>query len=109
MKGWTRIADMPRAAVAAPSPALAASGSRLVIVSGDDGSKVNFAPVREHPGFPRDVLIYDPERNAWTTGGDLPISLATAPVVEWRDGLVIPNGEVRPRVRTNEVWIGKPK
>jgi N-acetylneuraminic acid mutarotase len=108
-KGWTRIADMPRAAVAAPSPAMAVAGSRLVIVSGDDGSKVNFAPVQEHPGFPRDALVYDPERDAWTTAGDVPFSLATAPVVEWGGGFVVANGEVRPRVRTNKVWIGKPQ
>ncbi|MEQ1853657.1 MAG: galactose oxidase, partial [Chthoniobacteraceae bacterium] len=67
-KGWTRIADMPRAAVAAPSPAIV-SGSRLLIVSGDDGTKVNFAPVREHPGFPRDVLAYDTERDVWSVAG----------------------------------------
>ena len=102
-KGWKRIADMPRSAVAAPSPAIA-DGSRLLIVSGDDGAKVDFQPVREHPGFPRDVLAYDTERDAWTVVGDAPFSRATVPVVEWRGRFVIPNGEVRPRVRTPEVW-----
>jgi len=108
-KGWKRIADMPRAAVAAPSPALVAGGSRLVIISGDDGANVNFAPVREHPGFPRDGLAYDAERDEWTPAGVVPFSLATAPVVSWRGRFVIPNGEVRPRVRTPEVWTAEPK
>lgn len=103
-KGWTRLADMPRAAVAAPTPALNASRSRLLIVSGDDGTKVDFQPVREHPGFPRDVLAYDPERDAWSTAGEVPFSRATVPVVRWLGCDVIPNGEVRPRVRTPEVW-----
>lgn len=102
-KGWKRIADMPRAAVAAPSPAIV-DGTRLLIVSGDDGSKVDFKPVSGHPGFPRDVLAYDTERDTWTVAGEVPFSRATAPVVEWQGRFVIPNGEVRPRVRTPEVW-----
>jgi len=105
-KGWTRLADMPRAAVAAPSPAIAAEkGSRLFIVSGDDGTKVDFQPVREHPGFPRDVLQYNLERDAWSLAGNAPFSRATVPVVRWLGDHVIPNGEVRPRVRTPEVWM----
>jgi len=108
-KGWKRVADMPRTAVAAPSPALAGGGGRLLIVSGDDGSKVDFQPVREHPGFPCDMLAYDPERDAWGGAGDAPFSRATAPVVEWLGRSVIPNGEVRPRVRTPEVWAAGAK
>ena len=108
-KGWKRIADMPRAAVAAPSPALRGGGMRLLIVSGDDGSNVNFTPVREHPGFPRDLLAYDSERDAWTGAGEVPLSRATVPTVRWLGREVIPNGEVRPRVRTPEVWAARMK
>ena len=109
-KGWVRLADMPRAAVAAPSPALAAEkGSRLLIMSGDDGTKVDFQPVKEHPGFPRDMLAYDAEGDAWSSAGEVPFSRATVPVVRWLGRDVIPNGEVRPRVRTPEVWAIKMK
>ncbi len=104
-KGWTRLGDMPRAAVAAPSPAFVAAGSRLHIVSGDDGTKVDFQPVREHPGFPRDVLAYDAERDVWSRASEVPFSRATVPAVRWLGRYVIPNGEVRPRVRTPEVWM----
>ena len=103
-KGWKRLADMPRPAVAAPSPAIAAGDSHLLVVSGDDGSKVDFQPVRGHPGFPRDVLSYDVRQDAWSRAGDSPFSRATAPVVRWLGRDVIANGEVRPRVRTAEVW-----
>ena len=106
-KGWKRIADLPRAAVAAPSPALHGSGERLLIVSGDDGSKVNFTPVRDHPGFSRDVIAYDPERDVWKGAGVVPFSRATVPTVRWLGRDVIPNGEARPRVRTPEVWATK--
>jgi N-acetylneuraminic acid mutarotase len=103
-KGWTQLADMLRAAVAAPSPAITTDAGQLLVVSGDDGTKVDFQPVREHPGFPREVLAYDARQNAWGMVGEIPFSRATAPVVRWLGLDVIPNGEVRPRVRTPEVW-----
>jgi N-acetylneuraminic acid mutarotase len=102
--GWKRIADLPRAAVAAPSPAMPCGSRRLLIVSGDDGSNVMFTPVKDHPGFPRNILIYDAAADRWIVGGETPLSRATAPVVWWQNAFAIPNGEVRPRVRTPEVW-----
>jgi N-acetylneuraminate epimerase len=102
-KGWSRLADLPRAAVAAPSPA-PAFGSRLLILTGDDGKNVFFQPVEKHPGFPRDALAYDASTDAWSVLDSVPFSRATVPVVRWMDQFVIPNGEARPRVRTPEVW-----
>jgi N-acetylneuraminate epimerase len=102
-KGWTRLADLPRAAVAAPSPALTA-GSRLLVLTGDDGKNVFFQPVEKHPGFPRDALVYDAPADAWSALDSVPFSRATVPTVRWLDQFVIPNGEARPRVRTPEVW-----
>lgn len=102
-RGWQKLADLPRATVAAPSPAASLSG-KLHIFSGDDGANVNFTPVTAHPGFPRSTLIYDPKSDAWTTESGLPFSIATVPAVEWRSRIIIPNGEVRPRLRTPEVW-----
>jgi N-acetylneuraminic acid mutarotase len=101
--GWKRIADLPRAAVAAPSPAIV-RGEKLLIVSGDDGGLVNFEPKAAHPGFPTDVLAYDPRADEWSRLGNSPLSRATAPVVEWRGLAVIPGGEPRPGRRTPEVW-----
>ncbi len=102
-KGWKQIADLPRAAAAAPSPAISRDG-QLLIVSGDDGALVNFEPKSAHPGFPRDVLAFDPSANKWTRLSDSPLSRATVPVVTWRGLSVIPNGEARPGYRTPEVW-----
>ncbi len=102
-KGWERLADMPRAAVAAPSPA-PVIGDKVLIFSGDDGTKVDFRPLTQHPGFPRDVLAFDSAKNEWTIAGTTPFSRATVPVVEWGGCIVVPNGEARPRERTPEVW-----
>lgn len=103
-KGWKRIADLPRATVAAPSPAFAWDKNRLAIVSGDDGTKLGFQPPEKHPGFPRDVLCYDVAANTWTRAGEAPFSLATAPALKWKETLVIVSGEVRPGVRSPNVW-----
>jgi N-acetylneuraminic acid mutarotase len=101
--GWTRLPDLPRAAVAAPTPALSV-GDELLVLSGDDGTKVDFQPLREHPGFPRDVLAFDTKQNTWSSRGSVPFSRATVPIVSWRGRFVVPNGEVRPRERTPVVW-----
>ncbi len=103
-QGWKRIADLPRPAVAAPSPAIPLGASVLLVLTGDDGTKVTFQPIEKHPGFPRDVLAYDVAAGRWSVAGEAPFSRATAPVAKWGEQFVIPNGEVRPRVRTPEVW-----
>ncbi len=103
-KGWRRIADLPRAAVAAPSPAPAFGESELLVLSGDDGTHLDFSPIQKHPGFPMDILAYDTANDFWRSAGPLPFSRATAPTVLWKNGTVIPSGEVRPRVRTPEIW-----
>ncbi len=103
-QGWTRLADLPRAAVAAPSPAVAISPGVLLVMTGDDGLNVAFQPVDQHPGFPRNGLRFDVHANAWTVLDAVPFSRATVPTVTWQGRVVVPNGEVRPRVRTPEVW-----
>ena len=101
--GWKPIADLPRAAAAAPSPAIIYE-KQLLVVSGDDGRLVNFEPKSLHPGFPKDVLAYNPALNQWESWGESPLSRATAPIVSWRRNAVIVNGEARPGYRTPEVW-----
>lgn len=101
-RGWKRLADLPRVAVAAPSPAPVVNG-KLLILGGDDGAQVN-TPAAEHQGFPREVLAYDPKADRWERAGEIPFSLATTPAVTWNNRLVIPGGEVRPGVRSTEVW-----
>ena len=103
-RGWQRLADLPRAAVAAPTPAPRLTDGRLLIMTGDDGTKITFKPETEHPGFPRDVLAYDPSADRWTSLGQVPFSRATVPTTTWRDMTIIPSGEGRPGYRSPEVW-----
>jgi N-acetylneuraminic acid mutarotase len=106
--GWTRLADLPRAAVAAASPAPHDGASRLLVISGDDGTRVGFKPETQHPGFPRSVLAYDVTADAWTTVGDAPFSRATVPTTQWRGLWIIASGEARPGYRSPEVWAASP-
>ena len=102
-RGWKRVADLPRPAVAAPSPA-PADGSGFFILGGDDGSNVGFTPPERHPGFERTILRFDRETASWTEAGVVPASRVTAPLVRWNNLWVVPSGEVRPGVRSPEVW-----
>lgn len=108
-KGWARKADMPRAAVAAPSPAPRWGSSRFLVLSGDDGTKLEFQPPQQHPGFAKDILAYDTSNDTWTNVGDVPMTQVTVPAVFWHERYVFPNGEIRPGIRTPEVWsLGLP-
>ena len=102
-EGWKRLAEMPKSAVAAPSPAPVAGGG-IFIAGGDDGSLAGFSPPEKHPGFPGAVLRYDIAANTWKETGKVPAPRATLPSVEWQGGFVFPSGEVRPGVRSPEVW-----
>lgn len=102
-QGWIRLADLPKPSVAAPSPAPTMDSS-FFIVGGDDGSLARFQPVEKHPGFPKTILAYDTRTDAWRFAGEVPAARATAPVVAWHSGFVIPSGEARPGVRSPEVW-----
>lgn len=105
--GWGKLPDMPRVAVAAPSPAMPVTDHELLVASGDDAQHVGFKPETEHPGFPRNSLLFDARALQWKDAGPVPFSRATVPTTFWRGTFVVPNGEARPGYRTNEVWMMK--
>jgi N-acetylneuraminate epimerase len=106
---WSRLADLPRPSVAAASPA-PVMGDSFFIVSGDDGKQAGIASPTLHKGFTREVLCHDVSNNTWATVGDLtvppPVTLPTAP---WKNGSILFNGEVKPGVRTPQVFQFMPE
>ena len=103
-EGWRRLADLPKPCVAAPSPAPARAGT-IYLIGGDDGSRAGIQPVEQHPGFPGTILAYDIPSNTWNEDGKTPAPRATVPTTtRWHGQFVIPSGEVRPGVRSPEVW-----
>jgi len=101
--GWQRLADLPKPCVAGPTPAPNVDANFL-LVGGDDGSRAGFQPPEKHPGFPNTLLAYNVKTGNWRTNGELPAARATVPTVFWRDHFIVPSGEMRPGVRSPEVW-----
>ncbi|MBK9140651.1 MAG: galactose oxidase [Verrucomicrobia bacterium] len=102
-EGWQRLADAPQPCVAAVSPA-PAEASRFYLVSGDDGALAGSVPAEKHPGFPPHVFEYRCDRDQWTLVGQTPAPRATLPGLWWQGRWILPSGEVRPGVRSPEVW-----
>ena len=120
--GWQRIADLPHAVAAAPSPGYTADTDKLVVFGGDDGSLADRSnELRDkHPGFRKDILAYDASSDSWSAVGDVLTDKqpdpentpnastwapVTTPLVVWDGQVVLPMGEVRPGVRTNRVLM----
>lgn len=58
-----------------------------------------------HPGFCRQVFLYDTQKDDWKEAGCLPFPApVTTVVVKWGNTILIPCGEVRAGVRTGEIW-----
>ena len=116
---WNRAADLPRSIVAAPSPSISAGRSTAIILSGDDGRFFGQDLKFKHPGFPAETFAYDASSNRWSQATPFPKSVpqntgsrhnlgewppVTTGVVRWRDRFVIASGEVRPAVRSPNVY-----
>jgi N-acetylneuraminate epimerase len=100
---WDRLADLPNPCVAAPTPAPVVD-SKLLLVGGDDGTLTDFLPRDRHPGFTKTIQAFDIRDGTWSQFGEAPTTRATLPMVEWNGLFVLPSGEVRPGVRSPEVW-----
>jgi N-acetylneuraminic acid mutarotase len=105
-QGWTRIADLPHSVVAPPSPAVVDSTS-FYLLGGDDGSQVDVDPAK-HRGFSKTILRYEPGVNKWTEVGEVLAPRVTAPCVSWNESWVVPSGEMRPGIRSPDVWSWTP-
>ena len=115
---WQRLADVPQAVAAAPSPAVSVGPSHVMVLGGDDGSFAGQDP-GAHPGFAGDILAYHTITNSWTTFGKMPQAagevgsrttvrpVVTTATAWWRGRLVVASGEVRPGVRTPQVLAAK--
>ena len=83
--------------------------SHVYVLAADDGqllSKTAADPdfVRRHPGFPKRAWAYHTITDTWADAGPTPACPVTTPAVAFGDGVVLVSGEVRPRVRSPQVW-----
>lgn len=105
---WRRRSDAPRCVMA--GTAIDFGQSHIFVLGGADGSL--FARTDElkddHPGFPKQALAYHTITDTWASAGETPQNQVTTAAVNWNGQIVIPSGEVRPRVRTPAVWSVSP-
>lgn len=101
---WKRLADVPAPAVAA-APAVACGESHVLVLGGHDGLLDTQIPVLKDrwPGFRKQILGYHTITDTWAPMGELPVGMVTSPALWWQGKIVVPGGEVRPRVRTPQV------
>jgi N-acetylneuraminic acid mutarotase len=100
--GWTKLKDLPTPLAACPSPA-PHTPAGIWLLGGDDGSQLDTPPA-QHKGFPTTSWTYNPGTGEWAKGPAIKAARVTTPLVEWNKLLVIPSGEVKPGVRSPEVW-----
>jgi len=124
-KGWRKLADLPNAVVAAPSPAFNFGRNELFIFGGDDGKDAANATMlkEKHPGFSDKILQYKINKDSWSIAGEIYASKkidfienpnhsiwapVTTPLIIWKNNIVLAGGEVRPGTRTPNVLMAKP-
>ncbi len=105
---WRQRAELPRPMVA--GVAMPWGQSHVFVLGGDDGALFGRADELkdDHPGFIKEALAYHTITDTWTSAGTMPQNQVTTVATSWNGQIVLSCGEVRPRVRTPQVWTVKP-
>jgi solute:Na+ symporter, SSS family len=103
-QSWRARADSPRPFMAGIG--VAQGQSHIFVLGGDDGALWGQADTLKdtHPGFPRQAYAYHTITDAWSPVGDTPANHVTTIPVIWDEGMMVPSGEIRPRVRSPKLW-----
>lgn len=120
---WTRVADLPVIEDPRDLPneqkfagekwtvtagtGIGVGQSQVLVFSGATGRYLTL-PVDERPEFPGTVLAYHTITDTWAEAGQMPTGVVTTSITTWgetgpQQRIVIPSGEVKPGVRTNQV------
>src|SRR5690554_6523642 len=62
--------------------------------------------VESHPGFSKNIYLYNTVTDSWTIADKLPSSPVTTFATQWGNDLLIPSGEIQPGVRTPDILKG---
>ena len=106
---WKQIANSPvpltagTAVAYGPGHILIPTGATLDILKGVVESGIEMKDF-QHPGFPKKSYAYHTITDTWIEFSSTPSNQVTTPAVRWGDDIFLVSGEVRPRVRTNQVW-----
>jgi len=110
---WRKRNDVPRCVMA--GTAIKVGQSHIFVLGGDDGSLYDKADKLKdgHPGFPKEALSYHTITDTWTSAGSIPANHVATAAIRWgtdtaNDPIIIPSGEIRPRVRSPKLWQVRP-
>jgi N-acetylneuraminic acid mutarotase len=110
--------------------AVALEQNRILVLGGDDAEiarlldanarhngppeqaeayrKFNQALLAAHPGYRREMLLFDARRNEWKAAGVFPQGTpAVTPAFLWDGAVVLAGGESSPGQRSAKVWLGR--
>ena len=54
-------------------------------------------------------LAYHTINDTWVNAGSIPANHVTTTAVKRGDSIIIPSGEIRPRVRSPKIWMATPQ
>jgi N-acetylneuraminic acid mutarotase len=126
------ISDGQTATNLSAATAVAIGDDHIILISGDKGdifhqiecynAAINTAPsekergeilakkvqlVTHHPGFSRDVYLYNTVTDQWRKLHKLPFDgQVTTTAVKWGNEILIPGGEIMPGTRTAAITLG---
>ena len=117
--GWEKVAKLPRKFSA--GTAVDFGQSHILVLAYADGSVIRqFLDAKEkaakqgnpafdwkdfeHPGFPKTAYAYHTLTDTWASVGEMPVGQVTTPATKLDGEILLVSGEIRPRVRTNQVW-----
>ncbi|RYY21811.1 MAG: sodium transporter, partial [Chitinophagaceae bacterium] len=64
--------------------------------------------LENHPGFSKDILVYNTFKNSWKKLNGLPgLAPVTTTAVMWNGAIIVPSGEVKPGKRSPAIWRGE--
>ncbi|AQQ09112.1 N-acetylneuraminate epimerase precursor [Sedimentisphaera cyanobacteriorum] len=80
----------------------------IYIFGASDGSLYGKGEIlkQDHPGFSKEIFVYDTVENTWSMNGEMPKTHVTSNAVNWNGYIVITSGEISPRIRSPKIWIG---
>ena len=101
---WRRRRDVPRCIMAGTG--IGYGQSHIFVFGGAAGDLFvqGDSLGDRHPGFPKESFAYHTITDTWIPAGATPQNQVTTTAVRWGDSILIPTGEIRPRVRTPNVY-----
>lgn len=101
---WRQRRDVPRCVMAGTGIDV---GQSHLFVLGGATEELFFRSDElrdDHPGFTKKSLAYHTITDTWIEAGPTPANHVTTIAVKWHGDIIIPSGEVRPRVRSPKIY-----